>query len=339
MSQQRYSIIPGDFAEDARADVGHFRVLNLIGRHTDRHGWCRLKQITIGEAVGLTRETVCRKLKDLVAWGYVEKRAQDATGRAIYYRTIMDRPQPLPAIGDEADDEFAGDADNDVGEGCETSPRRVSDGSHVTGTCEPGVTSGVSAKITSGVTPAVTSGVTPAITQNDPSLTTSLLTTKEVKNPPSPRGGGIEGKRDRKAQWLAELREGGKHRNGIEAFLAPLIASDKRLSLGPDPISTLADWAGQAHDVDAPSLAAAVRRLVDQPKKVTSFDVRRELNVARTAGVLFVIQRGTPQWAAWMAFWQREEPQRHKIARNADRWQAPREWPPGHKPASKTEAA
>ena len=52
MAGPRFSIIPGDFATDQRADVAHFRVLNLIGRHTNEYGWCRLKQITIGDEIG-----------------------------------------------------------------------------------------------------------------------------------------------------------------------------------------------------------------------------------------------------------------------------------------------
>lgn len=88
----RYSIIPGRFVEDARPDVNHFRVLTKIGTHTDEEGWCKLKQITIANAIDCTRETVNRKLKDLVEWGYVEKDDTDGTGRAIKYRVLIDAP-------------------------------------------------------------------------------------------------------------------------------------------------------------------------------------------------------------------------------------------------------
>lgn len=121
----RYSIIPGRFAEDARADVAHFRVINCIGRHTGNDGWCRLKQVKIGDAIGLTRETVNRKLRDLVDWGYVERRAVGASGRSIFYRTIMDAGEPPSEAADNDDDCDA----MSVAHGSEQI--HVSDGSHV----------------------------------------------------------------------------------------------------------------------------------------------------------------------------------------------------------------
>jgi hypothetical protein len=86
----RLSIIPGRFVEDDRADLNHYRVLTALGRHTDADGWCRVKQAGLGEAVGLSRECVCRKMRDLTAWGYVEKHEEDGSGRAIFYRVLLD---------------------------------------------------------------------------------------------------------------------------------------------------------------------------------------------------------------------------------------------------------
>jgi DNA-binding transcriptional ArsR family regulator len=327
VSKQRYSIIPGDFAEEERADGGHFRVLTLIGRHTDRHGWCRLKQITIGEAVGLTRETVCRKLKDLVAWGYVEKRAQDATGRAIYYRTIMDRPQPLPPV-DEADLDDEGEA----GEGCETSPRPVSDGSHVDGTCAPRVTSGVSAKITSGVRTA--------ITQNDPSLTT------EGKYP-NPNGARAVGAKDETsdreckaeaAKLLEALRADGVAQPVVDHLLRPILEG-KRFS-STDRLGRLRELRDSAKGIPTPALDKAAEIVLKlEFRTIKPERIAEAIEAVRKGGAMVPIRKGTPQWAAWFKYLEANEPQNAKLMQRFDGWQVRAPWPPGHKPASKTEAA
>ena len=80
MTGPRLSIIPARFVEDTRPDLSHYKVLNALGRHLDSDGWCRVKQTTLADAIGLSRETVCRKLNNLVEWGYVEKDDEDGSG-------------------------------------------------------------------------------------------------------------------------------------------------------------------------------------------------------------------------------------------------------------------
>jgi hypothetical protein len=306
VSKPRYSIIPGDFAEDPRADVGHFRVLNLIGRHTDEHGWCRLKQITIGNAVGVSRKTVNEKIGDLVAWGYVEKYAQDATGRAIWYRTIMDRHGRPPAIsGDDHDgsdeiDDVAGPVTDELQVGCNS-------GDELQRRCNA-----------QGVTAGVTTG---RYSKNDPSLTT------KKDSPLTPRAGGNRSKPDWKAAALGELRSAGRHAEAVEAFIAPLLESDKRLSLGADVPGALAEWAGLADGIAKDALRAAVGRLVKQRSKVQTADVRRELDLARKGGALFVARRGTPQWSAWVSHFKTADPKQATVMARFDVWQVPHEFP------------
>ena len=129
-SGPRLSIIPAAFAADARASIVHFRVLNLLGRHTDDHGWCVRSQIKMAKEIGFSRETVNRAIKDLVEWGYVEKTGQGTTRQSVcFYRVILDpKVQPMAAVDNE-------------------------------GECEAEITGGVIPEITGGVTLGITGGV------------------------------------------------------------------------------------------------------------------------------------------------------------------------------------
>ena len=252
MSTPRYSIIPGDFATDMRADVGHFRVLNLIGRHTDAAGWCRLKQLVIGDAVGLSRETVNRKIGDLVAWGYVEKHAEDATGRAIWYRTIMDRPQrPPPTADDDTDacDEAPPQPSGHVTRASQVGTEPVENGSGLHTTCD--------AALTPGVTHSITPGVTPAITHNDPSLTT--------KTPPPHRcaTGGSGSDRDLKGngEALCHAAEAAGAPHPVVAHLLRPVLTERRFSAARKPVAWVPSYpsvpSGMAR-VSAASSASAM---------------------------------------------------------------------------------
>lgn len=294
----RYSIIPGDFATDARADVGHFRVLNLIGRHTDQSGWCRLKQFGIGLEVGLSRKTVNEKIRDLVAWGYVEKTDEDGSGRAIWYRTIMDRPVPPPRVAPEPD-ERESDCD---GEG---------DGP-VTGALQVPVTTCNAQEVTPGVT-------------------TGRYTERPLLNdlpPKSPASGGLQSKHDWKGAALAVLRGAGKHVAVVEHLIAPLLASDKRLSLGPDPRAALAEIAEAGAGLAPSSLSAAAKRLIESPSKITVAAVRKQLDVARSSGAMVVIRRGSAQWQRWAEHCRAVEGRKTATMEKFDVWQVPTEWPP-----------
>jgi len=178
----RYSIVAGDFAEDSRADILHFRVYLLIGRHTNKHGWCRLKQVNIAQALGISRKTVNLRIKDLVDWGYVEKRSHDATGRSIFYRTKMDRGDIPEASGDESDDD---ENENQAAESGEDMQPENSSGD---GPVNDGLHVGCNSKVTPAVTDkGVTAGVTDkGVTPERPSLTT--FSNDSPPNPP--RGGG-----------------------------------------------------------------------------------------------------------------------------------------------------
>ena len=241
MAGPRYSIIPADFVRDQRADIGHFRVVNVIGCYTGKGGWCRLKQITIAEQVGLTRETVNRKLKDLVAWGYIEKRSNDTIGRAISYRTIMDRGDPPTET--EPNDDLQEDASANRYEGLRSShdsDRTVSDGSHVGYNSKSPITSGLSAAdhIRCDHTHAH---------HNDLSLTT-FHNEKNPPTPPADRGG----------------QRGRVKLNEVEKVIQS-VANDRpddlvRVAMVLELIAPLI----RQRRLDTPSLEGAVRELADR---------------------------------------------------------------------------
>lgn len=310
----RLSIIPGAFALDQRADEAHFRVLLLIGRHTDTEGWCRLKQLTIATEIGLARETVCRKISDLVAWGYVEKHAEDATGRAIWYRTVLDPKVPPPV---EADEEEAGSgqpaAEGASKDACETSAGPVSHGSHV------GYNAG--AELHTTCDPYDHTRCDRIGSQQErSSLTTSL--------PPNPPAGGTGEKSDWKGRALEAIRATGRHREAVEALLAPLLTSDKRLARpADDPAAVMAELAGQADGIPAPALAAAAKRLLAQGPKITAAHIREQIAVARKWGSAISVAKGSQQWAAWRAHYEVHDPQTASAMANFPTWVVPAAWP------------
>ncbi|SDT96881.1 MarR family transcriptional regulator [Stappia sp. ES.058] len=96
----RYSIIPACAVTDPRFQGRDLQILGLIGRHTDRNGWCRLNQGKLAAAIAVSRTTVTRSIARLVDWGYLETRTHWRTdgGRAASsYRVRMDVDDVLAA--------------------------------------------------------------------------------------------------------------------------------------------------------------------------------------------------------------------------------------------------
>lgn len=104
----RYSLVPGDFVDDARPTLAHYRVLLALGRRTNKAGWCMVSQTKLAEHLGISRQTINSAITDLVKWGYVERRGQALTKRAIcQYRVLLDRAmseaEPDDGVTPEAD--------------------------------------------------------------------------------------------------------------------------------------------------------------------------------------------------------------------------------------------
>lgn len=91
----RYTIFQADAAFDKRLSDLQVRVLSILGTHTDNNGWCAVNQRKLAEAIGRSRETINRVIRDLCEFGYLTKKEQktSANGRTIsLYQVLMDRP-------------------------------------------------------------------------------------------------------------------------------------------------------------------------------------------------------------------------------------------------------
>lgn len=264
----RYSIVSGDFAEDQRADVSHFRVYLIIGRHTDKNGWCRLKQITIGERVGLSRETVNRRLKDLCLWGYVEKRKHDAAGRAYWYRTIMDRGAPPVEIDSEDESiDDGGEGQNDAASQAMRDPHSSNaENSNVTPTSHAGYNSAEAGSSSDHTTCDAADHIRcehTASHHNDPSSTAL-----PNESPPLPPGGG-RGRAKRLNETEVALRELAAEfanlpawRFALSEVLAPIVT--QRKFVAPVVIAGLREMAKfiSEHGLTAAEASGIVAKLL-----------------------------------------------------------------------------
>lgn len=92
MDDVRYIILPGELRKDERLTLSHFKVAMVLGAYSKRHGWTDLTQNDVGEMAGLSRETVCRCVGDLVDWKWVARRKKSKRNQYVY-RFIMDRDE------------------------------------------------------------------------------------------------------------------------------------------------------------------------------------------------------------------------------------------------------
>jgi hypothetical protein len=111
----RYSIIPGGAVTDPNISMRDLQVLALLGRHTDKKGWCWRSQVEMAKELRCGRATVGRSIKRLVDAGWLEAvplprgKTVLAQGEqpfsAFKYRVKIDRD-------DEEENEQAADVPN-----------------------------------------------------------------------------------------------------------------------------------------------------------------------------------------------------------------------------------
>lgn len=70
---RRYSVLPARAVQDSSLHPTSFRVLAALCIHTNGHGICWPSQITIALHLGVSKITVMRNIKKLIAAGYVRK--------------------------------------------------------------------------------------------------------------------------------------------------------------------------------------------------------------------------------------------------------------------------
>jgi hypothetical protein len=113
----RFSIIPAAAVTDKDLSHTAFRVLCLLGRHTNDAGWCSRSQVKMARELGVGRATIYDAFQVLYERTYVERRPNGRGSRqpeegehpfsAYSYRVKLDRDD-LPgrikdAVGDEGE--------------------------------------------------------------------------------------------------------------------------------------------------------------------------------------------------------------------------------------------
>jgi hypothetical protein len=100
MNGPRLSIIPAGAVTDRSLEPRDLQVLCLLGRHTDRLGWCMRSQVRMAGELYCSRSSVQRSLERLCQAGWVEKKRRDAAAAtaepgqpssSYAYRVVLDR--------------------------------------------------------------------------------------------------------------------------------------------------------------------------------------------------------------------------------------------------------
>jgi Predicted transcriptional regulator len=102
VSDHRFAIIPGWVVTHPDLKGKMLQVICLLGRHTDKQGWCRRSQVKMSEEIGCARSTVQSALDSLIEIGAVERRevvSENGRDSAHWYRVIYDRDTPSHAFG------------------------------------------------------------------------------------------------------------------------------------------------------------------------------------------------------------------------------------------------
>lgn len=109
MNGPRLSIIPAGAVTDRSLEPRDLQVLCLLGRHTDRLGWCVRSQVKMAVELDCGRASVWRSLERLVDAGWVEKKRRGEAppegtdpghpSASYAYRVVLDRDDPTLNFG------------------------------------------------------------------------------------------------------------------------------------------------------------------------------------------------------------------------------------------------
>ncbi|WP_407146265.1 helix-turn-helix domain-containing protein [Bradyrhizobium sp. ORS 86] len=127
LNAPRLSIIPAGAVTDRSLEPRDLQVLCLLGRHTDKAGWCVRSQVKMAREIACSRGSLQNSLDRLVLAGWVEKKRLDTEvedagkhpSRSYAYRVLLDRDDyALESINRDApDDDAESHAENASEEG------------------------------------------------------------------------------------------------------------------------------------------------------------------------------------------------------------------------------
>jgi len=99
LSNPRLSIIPAGAVTDRSLEPRDLQVLCLLGRHTDKAGWCIRSQVKMAREIACSRGSLQNSLDRLSEAGWVQKKRMDTEveeagkrpSRSYAYRVLLDR--------------------------------------------------------------------------------------------------------------------------------------------------------------------------------------------------------------------------------------------------------
>jgi hypothetical protein len=99
MSKPRFSIIPAGAVTDRSLEPRDLQVLCLLGRHTDKAGWCVRSQVKMAQEIACSRASLQNSLDRLDTAGWIDKKRRDVEveeagkhpSRSYAYRVLLDR--------------------------------------------------------------------------------------------------------------------------------------------------------------------------------------------------------------------------------------------------------
>jgi DNA-binding transcriptional ArsR family regulator len=129
LSGPRLSIIPAGAVTDRSLEPRDLQVLCLLGRHTDKAGWCVRSQVKMAGELDCSRSSVQRSLDRLYEAGWVEKKRRDIAmgasdagqpSASYAYRVVLDRDDfafetAIRGAEEETDESYAETASEEGG--------------------------------------------------------------------------------------------------------------------------------------------------------------------------------------------------------------------------------
>lgn len=188
MSNPRLSIIPAGAVTDRSLEPRDLQVLCLLGRHTDKAGWCVRSQVRMAAEIDCSRGSLQNSLDRLSQSNWIEKKRRDTEveeagkhpSRSYAYRVLLDR------------DDFA--LESVVKDTVDDDSESYAETASEEGGCQPVGTVEVPTEQHPGANPSNGTRANPYVgTKNDP-----------LERPPLERERDARAK-DRKARFLVDF--------------------------------------------------------------------------------------------------------------------------------------